>query len=166
MGFLVVRSGHGKPQRSTERLRKTGRAPLPRRPTAAAGSSSGASGPAGRGASAVGGPLGPTARRRRTKGAEESQTRRPQAAPEDSRPAAHRTRAEARATSVGVWNRFVDLGARGAPDRGRMWRPLPSVAGLAHSAAAGVELPASSGTRSGAGRAEDPALEQEALAGE
>src|ERR1700721_1415353 len=162
----MLSSEHGKPKRSTERLPKIGRAPLPRRQAAAAESSSGRSGPAGRGASAVGGPRGPPACRGRTKGAEESRTRRAQAAPEDSRSAAHRACSEARATSARVWNRFVDLGACGAPDRGRMRCSLPSVAGVADSAAAGMELPASGGTRSGAERGEDLALEKEALPGD
>ena len=37
---------------------------------------------------------------------------------------------------------------------------------LAHSAAVGMELPASGRTRPGAGRREDPAVEAEALAGD
>ncbi len=46
-----------------------------------------------------------------------------------------------------------------------MWNFLPSLAGLAHPAAVGLELSASHGPRPGAGRRQDPALEAEALAG-
>src|SRR5881398_177641 len=42
--------------------------------------------------------------------------------------------------------------------------PLPYLAGLAHSAATGLELPASGRTGSGAGRSQDPAAEAGALA--
>ena len=51
-------SEHGKPKRSTERLRRVGTTALPRRQAAAAGSSASRSGPARRRASAVGGSLG------------------------------------------------------------------------------------------------------------
>jgi len=46
-----------------------------------------------------------------------------------------------------------------------MWGCLPSLAGLAHPAAVGLELSASHGQGPGAGRREDPAVEAEALAG-
>jgi len=59
----------------------------------------------------------------------------------------------------------VDGVAGGALDRGGMRGPLPCLAGLAHSAATGLELPASGGTRPGAGRSQDPAVEAGALAG-
>ena len=138
-------SEHGKPKRCTERLPKVGTAALPRRQAAAAGSSAGGSGPAGRGTSAVGGSLGPAACRGWTKVAEESWTCRAQAALEGSRPAADRARPEAWPTSLGIRDRFVDLLACGTPDRERVRGPLPSFASLADSAAAGMELPAAGG---------------------
>ena len=66
--------------------------------------------------------------------------------------------------ALGYETRFVDLLACGAPDRERVRGPLPSFASLADSAAAGMELPAPGGTRSGAGRDENPGVETEALA--
>jgi len=46
-----------------------------------------------------------------------------------------------------------------------MWGFLPSLPGLAHPAAVGMELSASHGPRLGAQRRQDPAVEAEALAG-
>jgi len=46
-----------------------------------------------------------------------------------------------------------------------MWGCLPSVAGLAHPAAVGLELSASHGPRLGTRRRQDPAEEAETLAG-
>src|SRR5213593_3501957 len=79
---------------------------------------------------------------------------------------AYRARAEAWAASSGLRNQFVDLVARGPSDRRGMRSPLPCLASLAHSAAVGLELPASSGAGAGAGRRKDPAVEAEALAGD
>src|SRR5208283_622772 len=122
--------------------------------------------PAGGLASAVRESLGPATGRGRTKGAAEGRARRAQAAPEDSRPAAHRTRTAARAGSAGIRNQFVVGLARGRPDRTGMWRTLQSFAGLAHPAATGLELPASRGTGPRAGRGQDSGVESEALGGD
>src|SRR5436309_6352094 len=59
----------------------------------------------------------------------------------------------------------VDGVAGSALDRGGMRGPLPYLSGLAHSAATGLELPASGRTGSGAGRSQDPAVEAGAPAG-
>ena len=67
--------------------------------------------------------------------------------------------------SSGLRDRFVDHQPCRPFDRAGMWGCLPSLAGLAHSAAVGMELSASHGPRLGAGRREDPAVEAEALAG-
>ena len=77
--------------------------------------------------------------------------------PERRRLEEDRARAEAWAGSAGLRDRFVDGVAGGALDRGGMRGPLPCLAGLAHSAATGLELPASGGTRSGAGPKPRPA---------
>src|SRR5881409_1580740 len=97
---------------------------------------------------------------------EESGTGGTQTAFACGRSAAHRARADAWATSSGLRNQFVDLVTGGAPDRRGMRSPLPCLASLAHSAAVGLELPASSGAGAGAGRRKDPAVEAEALAGD
>src|SRR5439155_18631915 len=96
----------------------------------------------------------------------ESGARRTQTSAGCGRPEQDRARAEAWATSSGLRNQFVDLVARGPPDRRGMRSPLPCLASLAHSAAVGLELPASSGAGAGAGRRKDPAVEAEALAGD
>src|SRR5438128_12636611 len=117
-------------------------------------------------ASAVSEPLGAATPAGRTARPEESGTGWAQTAFASGRSEAYRARAEAWAASSGLRNQFVDLVARGPSDRRGMRSPLPCLASLAHSAAVGLELPASSGAGAGAGRRKDPAVEAEALAGD
>jgi hypothetical protein len=81
---------------------------------------------------------------------EESRARRTQTPPERRGLEEDPARAEAWAGSIGLRDRTVDGVAGGALDRGGIAGPLPYLAGLAHSAATGLELPASGRTGSGA----------------
>src|SRR5437667_5887227 len=142
---------HGESGGSTTGLSGVGAAALTGGAVAEAGSPSVRSGTASRGPSAVGQPLGPTAGGSRAVRFAESGARRTQTSAGCGRSEEDRARAEARAGSNGLRNRFVDGVAGGAPDRGRMRSPLPCLAGLAHPAAAGMELSASHGAGAGAG---------------
>src|SRR5713226_3501255 len=139
---LVLRFGHGKPGRSAARLSGTGAAALAGGAVAEKGSPSVRSGAASRGPSPVGQPLGPTAGGSWAVRFAEGGARRTQTSAACGRSEEDRARAEARAGSSGLRNRFVDGVAGGAPDRGRMRGPLPCLAGLAHPAAAGMDLSA------------------------
>ena len=109
--------------------------------------------------------LGAAVGGRRTAGAEAGRTSGTQSPPAAGRPAAHRTRPQARAASSGLRERSVDVGAGRPPDRERMRGPLPRRPCVADSATTGMELPTACRTGTGAGRREDPAMEAEALAG-
>jgi hypothetical protein len=109
--------------------------------------------------------VGATAGRGRIGRSEESRVRPRQAPPERRGLEEDRLLAEAWAGSIGRTDRTVDGLANGAFDWGRMRRPLPYLAGLAHSAVTRLELPASCRTGSGAGRNRDPAVEPGAPAG-
>src|SRR2546426_9664417 len=127
---LVLRFGHGKPGRSAARLSGTGAAALAGGAVAEKGSPSVRSGATGRGPSAVGQSLGPATGGSWAVRFEESGARWTQTSPECRRPEEDRARAEARARSTGVRNRFVDGVAGGPPDLGGMWGALPGLPGF------------------------------------
>ena len=147
MAVLVLSSAHGKPSRSSARFSGTGAAALAGSAAIEERSPAVGSGAAGRGASAIGKPLGAATGGERAAGAAESGTRGTQTASAPGGPGAGGARAEAWAGSYGLRHRAVDGVAGGAPDRAGVRRPLPCLAGLAHPAATGLELSASGGAR-------------------
>jgi len=160
----VLSSAHGKSSRSSARLSGTGAAALTGGAATEERNPSVRSGTAGAGASAVCQSLGPTSGSRGAIRFEEGGACRTQTSPECGGPEEDPARPEARAGNSGLRNRFVDGMAGSAPHRGGVWGPLPCLAGLAHLAATGLELPAAGGSCPGAEREEDPVVETEALA--
>jgi len=67
--------------------------------------------------------------------------------------------------ALGYETQFVDRVAGGAPDRGGIRGSLQCLAGLAYSAAVGMELSAAQRAGAGAGWGENPNVEAETLAG-
>src|SRR5882762_3169994 len=162
----MLLSGHGKPCGSAARLSEVRGAAAVRGSTVAPRSASGGSGPAGRGAPAVGQSLGRTTEAGRGTRLETSRTRRTQSAITPGGFTTHRAWVETRPGGAGLRNQLVDFGARGPSDRAGMRCEVPSLAGLADSAATGMELPASGRARAGTRRRQDSSLETAALAGD
>src|SRR2546425_1594566 len=163
---LVLRFGHGKPGRSAARLSGTGAAALAGGAVAEKGSPSVRSGATSRGPSAVGqSPLGPATGGSWAVRFEESGARWTQTSPECRRPEEDRARAEARARSTGLRNRFVDGVAGGPPGlRGSRW-PLPRLAGSWLSCAIKGEARRFQPGRRGGGGGEDFGFRSQGVAG-
>src|SRR5208283_851631 len=146
----MLGSGHGKPCGSTARFTEVGGAAVVGSSAVTPRSTSGGSGPAGRGASPIGQSLGAAAGAGRSAGAQAGGACRAQSALTPGRLTTYRAWSETRTADPGVRNQPVDLVARGPSDRAGMWGEVPPLASLADSAATGLELPASGGAGLGA----------------
>ena len=162
----MLLSGHGKRCGSTARFSEVGGTTVIGGSVVTSGSTSGRSRSSGRGTSTIGQPLGRTTEAGRRPGLETSRTRGAQSAFASGRFTAHRAWVEAGAAGPGLRNGSVDLVARGPSDRAGMRGEVSPVASLAHSAATGLELPASGRARAGTRRREDWSVETAALAGD
>src|SRR5271166_1396261 len=147
----MLLSVHGESGGSTQKLRGTGTSADAGRASAGEGVQPVGGGTAGGSPSPVGQPVGGAVAERGSSRAEAGGPGGPEATAEWTGFAEDRAWAEARAGSSGVRNRFVDGLAGGALDRAGMRGPLPFLAGLAHPAAAGMELSASERAGTGAG---------------
>ncbi len=74
------------------------------------------------------------------------------------------TAAQGRSAGAGVCHGAVDVTTRGPADRGAVWASIQREPSVADSGGAGLQQPASHGTRARARRGGDPALEAQALA--